>query len=133
MNNIVAKESNSHDKSALTSMTSRPDDSIGLPETCTLLRTENGGRVYVVGICHYSRESAEDVASVIQNVRPDIVVLELCEDRKDRLYQDQDKSISLMPGWASLIIMLLGPIFTREFMLKILMAVVDDRIVRSLE
>merc|ERR1711881_515972 len=55
----------------------RLEDVQNLPETCTLLKTKNGGRVYVVGTAHFSHESQVDVATVIQTVQPDIVVLEL--------------------------------------------------------
>ena len=33
------------------------EDFENLPETCTLLRTKKGGRVYVVGTAHFSHES----------------------------------------------------------------------------
>ena len=59
---------------------SRVLDPASLPDTCTLLSGPNGrGRVYLVGTAHFSQESNEDVAAVIQAVKPDIVVLELCK------------------------------------------------------
>ena len=35
----------------------RIEDIANLPETCTVLRTKNGGWVYVVGTAHFSHES----------------------------------------------------------------------------
>ena len=35
-----------------------------LPETVTILETEDGGKVYVVGTAHFSHSSQEDVAKV---------------------------------------------------------------------
>ena len=35
-----------------------------LPDTVTFLETPGGGKVYVVGTAHFSKESQEDVAKV---------------------------------------------------------------------
>ena len=80
---------------AMPSKKSRVLDPDQLPETCTLLTLPNGGRVYVVGTAHFSKESCEDVASVIQAVKPDIVVLELCKARTSVLHLDEEKSLEL--------------------------------------
>lgn len=54
--------------------------------TTTLLRNaENGAEVFLVGTAHVSRASAEEVREVMRAVRPDSVVLELCQARADRL------------------------------------------------
>ena len=37
-----------------------------LPETVTLLKTEDGGSVYIVGTAHFSQQSQEDVAKVTE-------------------------------------------------------------------
>ncbi|XP_017794036.1 PREDICTED: traB domain-containing protein isoform X2 [Habropoda laboriosa] len=52
-----------------------------LPETVTLLTTPEGGKLYLVGTAHFSVESQNDVAMVIQAVQPDTVVVELCISR----------------------------------------------------
>lgn len=57
-----------------------------LPETCTVLSTQNGCRVYVVGVNHVSVKSQVDVATVIQEVQPDIVVLEMDKDRAKKKF-----------------------------------------------
>jgi len=75
---------------------SRVLDPASLPDTCTLLSGPNGrGRVYLVGTAHFSQESNEDVAAVIQAVKPDIVVLELCKARTTVLHLDEEKSLEL--------------------------------------
>lgn len=45
-------------------------------------------QVYVLGVSHVSRKSCEEVRELIQAVKPDVVVLELCKDRL-RLLLDQ--------------------------------------------
>ncbi|XP_068985322.1 traB domain-containing protein isoform X2 [Bombus flavifrons] len=54
-----------------------------LPETVTLLTTPEGGKLYLVGTAHFSVESQNDVAMIIQAVQPHIVVVELCKTRID--------------------------------------------------
>lgn len=65
-----------------------------LPPTVTLLRTVNGTKVYLVGTAHFSRASQTDVSVVIQNVRPEIVVLELCPLRLHLLQKDEAKLLA---------------------------------------
>ena len=44
--------------------------------------------VYLVGTAHVSRQSAEDVRRVIQAVRPQNVVVELCSSRTAVMYDE---------------------------------------------
>ncbi|XP_059610107.1 traB domain-containing protein [Phlebotomus argentipes] len=60
-----------------------------LPPTVNLLTTPHGSRVYLVGTAHYSEESQNDVSLVIRNVRPRIVVVELCGSRIHILKYDE--------------------------------------------
>ena len=60
-----------------------------LPETCTVLKSESGATVYLVGTAHFSEESQEDVAKTIQRVQPDVVMLELCKSRMNILHLDE--------------------------------------------
>lgn len=64
-----------------------------LPETVKLLKTKEGSKVFVVGCSHFSRKSQDDVSLVIRNVKPDVVVLELCHLRVDILNLNE-KNIS---------------------------------------
>merc|ERR1719445_1318923 len=67
--------------------TENPD----LPSTCqVLLSATTGAKVYLVGTAHFSKESCEDVRSVIQAVQPDIVVIELCKARTNLLQLDEE-------------------------------------------
>ena len=43
-----------------------------------------------MGTAHFSKESCEDVRSVIQAVQPDIVVIELCKARTNMLQLDEE-------------------------------------------
>lgn len=56
-----------------------------LPETVKLLKTKEGSKVFLVGCSHFSKESQDDVSLVIRNVKPDVVMLELCHLRVDIL------------------------------------------------
>jgi len=61
-----------------------------LPSTCTLLISPNtGAKVYLIGTAHFSKESCEDVARVIQAVQPDVVMVELCKSRTNILHLDE--------------------------------------------
>ncbi|GIY15391.1 traB domain-containing protein [Caerostris darwini] len=60
-----------------------------LPETVTVLETNMGSRVYLVGTAHFSLESQEDVAKTIRAVQPDSVMLELCKSRVNLLSLDE--------------------------------------------
>ncbi|XP_023722994.1 traB domain-containing protein isoform X2 [Cryptotermes secundus] len=60
-----------------------------LPETVSLLTTPDGGKVYLVGTAHFSMESQEDVAKIIQAVQPHIVLVELCKSRVNILQLDE--------------------------------------------
>ncbi|KAH8358828.1 hypothetical protein KR093_002708 [Drosophila rubida] len=60
-----------------------------LPSTVTLLNTPFGSKVYLVGTAHFSEESQDDVSFVIRNVRPDVVMVELCPSRVHILKLDE--------------------------------------------
>ncbi|XP_067861465.1 traB domain-containing protein-like [Heptranchias perlo] len=60
-----------------------------LQSTISELVTEDGCKVYLVGTVHFSRESVRDVQQIIQQVQPDAVVIELCQDRKLLLTLDE--------------------------------------------
>uniref|UniRef100_A0A8D8LRG5 TraB domain-containing protein n=1 Tax=Cacopsylla melanoneura TaxID=428564 RepID=A0A8D8LRG5_9HEMI len=70
-----------------------PTDDLSLswmPSTVTLLRNEHtGAEIYLVGTAHFSRESQDDVSLVIQRVRPNIVLVELCRSRAPILSMDE--------------------------------------------
>ncbi|XP_068153059.1 traB domain-containing protein [Drosophila tropicalis] len=60
-----------------------------LPPTVTVLNTPFGSKVYLVGTAHFSEESQDDVSFVIRNVRPDVVMVELCPSRIHILKLDE--------------------------------------------
>lgn len=60
-----------------------------LPPTVTLLTNDFGSKVYIVGTAHFSKESQNDVSLVIRNVRPDVVMVELCASRVHMLNHDE--------------------------------------------
>lgn len=63
---------------------------LDLPDTCTVIHLpDGGGSVYLVGTAHFSEESQEDVARVIRQVQPDVVMLELCKTRSSMLQMNE--------------------------------------------
>ena len=56
----------------------------------TTLDCPNGSKVYLVGTAHSSPESVEDVRRTIIEKQPEVVVLELCNDRKIILQYSQE-------------------------------------------
>uniref|UniRef100_A0A182NCP2 TraB n=1 Tax=Anopheles dirus TaxID=7168 RepID=A0A182NCP2_9DIPT len=60
-----------------------------LPETVTLLTKPDGTKVYLVGTAHFSESSQRDVSLVMRNVRPHVVMLELCPSRVHILKYDE--------------------------------------------
>lgn len=60
-----------------------------LPDTVTLLTTPEGSKVYLVGTAHFSESSQNDVSLVMRNVRPNVVMLELCPSRVHILKYDE--------------------------------------------
>lgn len=60
-----------------------------MPETVTLLTSDFGSKVYLVGTAHFSEKSQDDVSLVIRNVQPDVVMVELCPSRVHILRHDE--------------------------------------------
>uniref|UniRef100_A0A336MYB0 CSON009472 protein n=2 Tax=Culicoides sonorensis TaxID=179676 RepID=A0A336MYB0_CULSO len=60
-----------------------------LPETVTMLTSDCGSKVYLVGTAHFSEKSKNDVSFVIRNVQPDVVMVELCPSRVHILRHDE--------------------------------------------
>lgn len=60
-----------------------------LPDTVDLLQTSHGSNVYLIGTAHFSLKSQDDVSFVIRNVKPDVILLELCPQRLHVLQFDE--------------------------------------------
>ena len=54
----------------------------------TLLIEQGGRRIYLIGTAHVSPKSVEEVASVIDTLKPDTVCVELCQTRFDALMDE---------------------------------------------
>ncbi|KAI5693662.1 hypothetical protein M8J75_003218 [Diaphorina citri] len=68
-----------------------PDPTPWYPDTVSVLRNEHtGAEIYLVGTAHFSRQSQDDVSLVIQRVRPNIVLVELCRSRAAVLSMDEE-------------------------------------------
>ncbi len=64
---------------------------LALPSSVVQLDCPNGSKVYLVGTAHFSRESIEDVRRTIAVVKPDVVLVELCNDRKVMLMRSDEE------------------------------------------
>lgn len=62
-----------------------------LPQTVSVLEGPFGSRVYLIGSAHFSEESMNDVSFVIRNVRPDFVMVELCQSRSHIMLMDEQQ------------------------------------------
>lgn len=60
-----------------------------LPDTVSVLTSDTGAKVYLVGTAHFSERSQDDVSFVIRNVKPDVVMVELCPSRVHILRHDE--------------------------------------------
>ncbi len=58
-----------------------------LPASVTTLERD-GTTYHIVGTAHVSRRSVDEVRSVIETVKPDVVCVELCKSRFDALTKD---------------------------------------------
>lgn len=68
------------------STTPRPITPDSLPKSVGVAKDPiTGAKILLVGCVHGSQASAQDVSSVLQNVQPDALVLELCSERLDAL------------------------------------------------
>jgi len=65
-----------------------------LPDTCTMLTTNQGAKIFIIGTAHFSRESQNDVVTVMRAVQPDVVMLELCKSRTNILQMDEETILS---------------------------------------
>lgn len=62
-----------------------------LPDTVSVLQGPFGSRVYLIGSAHFSEESMNDVSFVIRNVRPDFVMVELCQSRSHIMLMNEEQ------------------------------------------
>jgi len=61
-----------------------------LPSAVTVVTTDTGKEIYLVGTAHVSKQSVEDVRKTVQQVNPDSICVELCEARYKSL-MDRDR------------------------------------------
>jgi hypothetical protein len=59
-------------------------------ETLAILNGPLNSKVYLVGTAHFSRESQNEVSKLIKKLKPNRVVLELCNSRINLLKLDED-------------------------------------------
>jgi len=60
-----------------------------LPHEVKMLKSQNGGIVYLIGTAHLSNASNAQVREIITKVKPDRVMVELCEERRGLMYQSE--------------------------------------------
>jgi len=60
-------------------------DKIELPSRVERVKTKYGSRIFIVGTNHDCSLSKDDVTTTIRAVEPDVVMIELCDSRKEML------------------------------------------------
>jgi pheromone shutdown protein TraB len=60
------------------------NNNLTLPESVTHI-SEDGKDYYIIGTAHVSQASIDDVQAVIDTVKPDTVVVELCDARLEAI------------------------------------------------
>ena len=55
------------------------------PPILTTIITRNEAKIHLVGVGHYTKKSQEHVSNVIRQTQPNVVFVELCENRKHHL------------------------------------------------
>ena len=60
-------------------------DKIELPSRVERVKTKYGTRIFIIGTCHVGTLSKDDVTTTIRAVEPDVVMIELCDSRKEML------------------------------------------------
>ena len=90
--------SNSRLNAEIRSKRRRHIDQVNLPPEVRRLE-KNGSIVYLIGTAHLSNASNHQVGSIIDQVQPDRVMVELCDERRALMYQTQlQQSVS----WAEI-------------------------------
>lgn len=62
-----------------------------LPPTVSLLTNERGSKVYVVGAHNFINGTEKDISLVLRNVRPDIVMVQMCYQRPELLTHSREE------------------------------------------
>ena len=55
------------------------------PPILTTIITRNEAKIHLVGVGHYTKKSQEHVSNVIRQTQPNVVFVELCENRRRHL------------------------------------------------
>lgn len=79
---LFATSSNSSDNSAILSTLAEIESDKATVEKLIL---DSGSRVTLIGTAHLSKESSEQVERIIQDTRPDVVMVEIDKSRLNRL------------------------------------------------
>ncbi len=68
-----------------------------LSQTTSFLRNlDTGAEIFLVGTAHVSKNSAQEVKDMIYLIKPDVVMLELCPARAERLRKGQTSDIDFL-------------------------------------
>lgn len=79
-------------------------DQFQLPRSCQTFKIRNGNKdqtIYIVGTAHVSAASCDDVRAVIRAVKPEVVVLELCSERRQILTMEKQDALTLQQAFAA--------------------------------
>lgn len=60
------------------------------PASYVVLEAANGARYHIIGTAHVSETSRREVAELIERIKPDVVCVELCQERYDS-FKDENR------------------------------------------
>jgi pheromone shutdown protein TraB len=68
-----------------------------LSQTTSFLRNlDNGAEIFLIGTAHVSKQSAQEVRDMITLIKPDVVMIELCPGRAERLRKGQSSDADFL-------------------------------------
>lgn len=62
-----------------------------LPKSATLLQDDEKATVVLLGTVHFSKESVDDVSTIVKALNPNAIMIELCRNRVSLLQLDEAK------------------------------------------
>ncbi|KAL3148336.1 hypothetical protein ABBQ38_013794 [Trebouxia sp. C0009 RCD-2024] len=81
-----------------------PANVFQLPRSCHTFKCRSGNKeqtIYIVGTAHVSAASCDDVRAVIRAVKPEVVMLELCQERTQLLTVQKQDALTLPQAFAA--------------------------------
>jgi len=89
----VKRNSNTEDDQPPSKQITVRDEQVEIPSSVIQLKSAQGGDVFLVGTAHVSKASVAEVENLIQRLKPDTVMVELCKSRLNVLFASEESSM----------------------------------------